>query len=333
MAEQAQAVPVLDATASGRRYAVITPCRNEAEFLPVTIETMLAQSVLPAVWVIVDDGSTDGTTDIIRAAAAQHPWIRLVQRKDRGARAVGGGVVEAFNDGLAAINLDEYDYLCKLDADLGLPPTYFETLMEKMEAEPLQGNLSGKTYIPVGRNRWVSERMGDENAVGPAKFYRTACYRDIGGFIKRASWDGIDGHRCRMLGWIAGSIDEEPLRLKHYRPQGSSQVSVWTGRKRWGRGKYFMGSSLLYVTAVAVYRMAERPFVLGGVGILVGYLQAWIGREERYGDHAYLRHFRRYEFQSLIRGKRRTMHRYNERIRAKAQRENDPRLATRGATA
>lgn len=313
-------------SASERSYAVITPCRNEAVYLPITIESMVAQTVRPTVWVIVDDGSTDETPALVRAASAEHPWIRLVSRKDRGTRAVGGGVVEAFNDGLATLNLDDYAYVCKLDADLGLPERYFETVIEMMEADPLRGNLSGKTYIRTKGGRWVSERMGDENAVGPAKFYRTACYRDIGGFVRQASWDGIDGHRCRMNGWIAESVDLEPVRIRHYRPQGSSQVSIWTGRQRWGRGKYFMGSSVVYVAAVALYRMTERPFVVGGAGIFWGYLKAWLGRGERYGDAAYLRHFRRYEFQSLVGGKRRTMQRYHDRIRERAHADNDPRL-------
>lgn len=300
----------------GRRYAVITPCRNEAEFLPITIKTMVAQTVQPAVWLIVDDGSTDETPQIIEAAAREHPWIRMVRRKDRGARAVGGGVVEAFNDGLATINLHDYDYVCKLDADLGLPEVYFERLMERMEADPRLGNFSGKTYIPTKGGKWVSERMGDENAIGPTKFYRVECFRDIGGFVPQVCWDGIDGHMCRMKGWKALSLDIEEIRVKHYRPHGSSQQSIWVGRQRWGRGKYFMGSSPLYMLGVAAYRAVERPYVVGSVGLLVGYLRAWRSDHERFNDPRYLRHLRRYELQSLFFGKVRTMNWYHNRIAA-----------------
>lgn len=301
-----------------RRYAVITPCRNEAEYLPITIETMVAQTVRPTVWVIVDDGSTDATPSIVEAASAQHPWIRLVRRKDRGARAVGGGVIEAFNEGLATINLDDYEYVCKLDADLGLPPLYFQRLIERMESDPLLGNFSGKTYIRAAGDRWVSERMGDENAIGPTKFYRVACFKQIGGFVKQVCWDGIDGHMCRMKGWKALSLDEEDIRVKHYRPHGSSQQSIWVGRKRWGRGKYFMGSSPLYMLGVAGYRAIERPFVLGSVGLLVGYLNAWRSGHERFDEPSYLRHLRRYEFRALVFGKRRTMRRYHQDIERRA---------------
>lgn len=298
----------------GRRYAVITPCRNEAEFLPTTIRTMAAQTILPAIWIIVDDGSTDETPQIIHAAASEHPWIRVIQRADRGTRAVGGGVVEAFNDGVSSIDLDNYDYICKLDADLGLPEVYFQRLIERMESDPLLGNFSGKTYIPTQGGKWVSERMGDENAIGPTKFYRVECFRDIGGFVPQVCWDGIDGHMCRMKGWKALSLDIEEIRVKHYRPHGSSQQSIWVGRQRWGRGKYFMGSSPLYMLGVAAYRSIERPYLIGSIGLLVGYIRAWCSRHERYSDPQYLHHLRKYELRSLLFGKVRTMHRYHNQL-------------------
>lgn len=303
-----------DDASQSRRYVVITPCRDESEYLPITIETMVKQTVKPTLWLIVDDGSTDATPQIVEEAAREHPWIRLHRRVDRGARAVGGGVVEAFNEGLAQIDLNDYDYLCKLDADLGLPEVYFQRLIERMEADPLLGNFSGKTYINPSGEKWVSERMGDENAIGPTKFYRRACFQDIGGFVKQVCWDGIDGHMCRMNGWKALSLDDEDIRVKHYRPHGSSQKSIWVGRQRWGRGKYFMGSSFLYMIGVAAYRSVEHPFVIGSLGLLAGYTKAWLSGHERMQDEAYLKHLRRYELRSLLFGKRRTMHAYHQRI-------------------
>jgi len=304
-----------DVNDSARRYLLITPCRNEEDYLQVTIDSIGAQSVLPKCWVIVDDGSTDRTPEILKAACEQYPFIKVVPRADRGKRAVGAGVIEAFNDGLDSVDIEDFDYLCKLDADLGIPEGYFESMMERMENDSKLGNVSGKTYINPSGAKWVSERMGDENAIGPAKFYRKACYLGIGGFVSQASWDGIDGHCCRMNGWIASSIDEPSIVLKHYRPQGSSQKSIWTGRKRWGKGKYYMGSSLAYVIAVSVYRSKEYPIVFGGLGILAGYLGALISRAPRYDEQQYLQFFRKYEFESLVRGKGRTLRKYNEHIR------------------
>lgn len=297
-----------------RRFALITPCRDEAAYLQTTIDSVAAQSVKPALWLIVDDGSTDDTPTILRRAAEQHDFIKVVRRSDRGERAVGPGVIEAFYDGLSRIDLDDYDYICKFDGDLELPSRYFQRLMEHCESDPWLGTVSGKLFLRYG-GRLVEERCGDENSVGPSKFYRTQCFQDIGGFVRQVSWDGIDGHVCRMNGWIACSIDEPELRIVHLRRMGSSQKSFWSGRLRWGRGKYYMGSSLPYVLAASLYRMFERPFIISGVGILFGYLQARLRGEQRYDDPAYLRHLRRYEWRSLLRGKRRTMQMSHDEIR------------------
>lgn len=308
---------------SGRKYVLITPCRNEEDYLQVTIDSIVGQTVLPACWVIVDDGSTDRTPEILKAASEQYPFIKIIARADRGERAVGPGVIQAFNDGLDSIELSEFDYICKLDADLGILEGYFEEIMECMEADPLLGNMSGKTYINVQGDKWVPERMGDENAIGAAKFYRRACFEDIGGFVPQVCWDGIDGHTCRMKGWKAISRDKESLRLSHYRPMGSSHIGLWEGRKRWGLGKYYMGSSVFYVLAVSVYRMAERPFVLGGIGIFVGYVGAWKSGLKRYGTREYLKHLHRYEWSSLIRGKGRTLERFNAKLDAQSESKRD----------
>jgi glycosyltransferase involved in cell wall biosynthesis len=303
-----------------RRYCLITPCRNEARYIRRTLETTTAQTVPPARWVIVDDGSTDETPQILAEYAARFPYIEVVRRKDRGRRAVGPGVIEAFYDGLATVDLDDFDYVVKFDGDLEIPPRYFERVIEHMEADPNLGNFSGKLFERLPDGRLIEERTGDENAVGPIKFYRVQCFKDIGGFVREVSWDGIDGHVCRLKGWIAASEDEPDLRIVHLRPQGSSQGNVWVGRVRWGRGKYFMGSRVYYVAASSVYRMFERPWVLCGVAIAYGYLRAALTRHPRYRDREYLRYLHRYEFWSLVLGKRRALERLNRRVRERAQR-------------
>ncbi len=297
-----------------RRYCLITPCRDEAAYLQTTIDTVAAQTVPPTKWVIVDDGSTDDTPNILARAAAKYPYIQIVKRQDRGQRAVGPGVIEAFYDGLSAIDMNAFDYICKFDGDLEMPPRYFERVMEHFESDPWMGTLSGKLFLRYD-GKEVEERCGDENSVGPAKFYRTECFRDIGGFVRQVSWDGIDGHMCRMKGWIARSMHDPDMRIIHLRRMGSSQKSFWTGRTRWGRGKYFMGSAPYYVAAVSVYRMFERPLIVSGVGIFWGYINAWFKRLDRYDNRAYLRFFRRYELESLLLGKRRTMNKYHDRVR------------------
>jgi glycosyltransferase involved in cell wall biosynthesis len=300
-----------------RRYCLVTPCRNEAKFIRRTLETTTGQSVPPARWVIVDDGSTDETPQILAEYAQRYDYIRVVKRADRGARAVGPGVIEAFYDGIAAIELDDYDYVCKFDGDLELPQRYFETIMQRMEADPYLGNLSGKLFERLPSGQLFEEHTGDENAVGPAKFYRVECFKDIGGFVREVAWDGIDGHVCRARGWIAKSTDGEHLRIIHLRPMGSSQDNIWVGRLRWGRGKYFMGSRWYYVAAASAFRMLERPFVVGGIGIAVGYVKAAVTGHSRYDEPEYLHHLHRFERESLLFGRARTLRRYEEEIRSK----------------
>jgi glycosyltransferase involved in cell wall biosynthesis len=299
---------------------LITPCRNEAKFIRTTLETTTAQSVPPARWVIVDDGSTDETPQILAEYAARFDYIRVVKRADRGKRAVGPGVIEAFYDGLATVDLDDYDYVCKFDGDLEMPLRYFERVMQRMEEDPLLGNLSGKLFERLPDGTLFEERTGDENAVGPVKFYRVQCFKDIGGFVREVAWDGIDGHVCRMRGWIAQSEDGEHLRIIHLRPMGSSQDNIWIGRIRWGRGKYFMGSRFYYVAASSAYRMLERPWIMGGVGIAYGYLKAAATGHARYSDPEYLRYLHRIELLSLVLGRSRALERMNDEVRERAKR-------------
>jgi glycosyltransferase involved in cell wall biosynthesis len=306
-----------------RRYLLITPCRDEAAYLQTTIDCIGSQTVLPTKWIIVDDGSTDQTPNILSAARKKHNFIEVVRRENRGRRSVGPGVVDAFYAGLETTNLDHYDFVCKLDADLEFQSRYFERLMEILEADPVLGNLSGKLFLRYGRDL-VEEKLRDDNAIGPAKFYRVECFRDINGFLRQVGWDGIDGQMCRLRGWIPAAVADDELRIVHLRRMGSSEISLWEGRMRWGRGKYFMGSRWYYVFAVAVYRMFERPYVISGVGILVGYIRAVIAREPRIDDAEYLRFFRQYELESLFFGRVRTMRKFNQQVRT----SSDRRLST-----
>jgi hypothetical protein len=287
-----------------RRCVVISPCRDEAVYMRRTLDSVAAQTVPPALWVIIDDGSKDETPGILAEYAARLPYVRVVRREDRGARAVGPGVIEAFYAGLDTVPLHEFDYLCKLDLDLDLPPRYFEILIRRMEADPRLGTCSGKPYYPHPETgALISEGCGDETSVGMTKFYRTACFQEIGGFVRQVMWDGIDNHRCRMLGWKACSWDEPDLRFTHLRPMGSSHQGILTGRKRHGFGQYFMGTGPVYMTASALFRAARRPFLIGGLAMLNGYFGAMLARKPRYDDPAFRRFLRHYQWSCLLRGK------------------------------
>lgn len=278
-----------------------------------TLDSVAAQSVRPALFVVVDDGSTDETPEILREYADKLEYLRVVQRPDRGARAVGPGVIEAFYAGLETVNLDEFDYVCKLDLDLDLPPRYFETLIERMRREPRLGTCSGKAYFRHPKTGLLEpEVSGDEMSIGMTKFYRVECFREIGGFVRQVMWDGIDCHRCRMFGWIAQSVDLPELRFQHLRPMGSSDQGLWKGRTRWGFGQYFMGTPPSYMLASAAFRLPLHPPVYGSVAMMYGYLSSAMKRVPRYDDPEFRRFLREYQRKCLLLGKREATRRTNE---------------------
>ena len=271
-----------------------------------TLDTVIAQSIRPAKWVIVDDGSTDETPQILAEYARRHDWIQIVTRRDRGKRAVGPGVIEAFYAGYESINPDDYDFLCKLDLDLRLPPQYFEILMERMTANPRIATCSGKSYIDNGGGL-AFERHSDDTSLGMTKFYRVSCFKAIGGFVREVMWDGIDCHLCRMKGWIACSWDEPELRFIHLRPMGSSQQSIYTGRMRHGFGQYFMGTGFLYMFASAISRLNQKPYVLGSLAMLWGWLASALQGKPRFDEPGFREFLRRYQWRALIVGKKRAV--------------------------
>lgn len=295
------------------KYLVISPCRNEAKFMRCTLDSVIAQSVKPALWVIVDDGSTDQTPDILAAYAAKHDFIKIVRRENRGHRSVGPGVIEAFYDGYRSVQVDAFPYICKLDLDLDLPPRYFEILIKRMQKNPRIGTCSGKPYfIEQKSGKMVSEKCGDENSVGMTKLFRKECFHQIGGFVQQVMWDAIDGHRCRMLGWIARSWDEPELRFLHLRPMGSSHKGMLTGRMRHGFGQYFMGTGFTYMTASALYRMTRPPYFVGGLAMWWGYIQSMVKRQEQLDDPAFRTFLRRYQWRCLLHGKDNATKQYND---------------------
>lgn len=317
--------------AVNREYVIISPVRDEVEFARRTLDSVTRQTVPPSLWVIVDDGSTDGTSELLAEYAARFPYIRVHRRRNRGVRSVGPGVIEAFYDGLATVeHLERYAFLCKLDLDLDLPLRYFELLIARMEAEPRLGTCSGKAYFPGPSNTgkaWdgelVAELCGDEMSVGMTKFYRVECFQEIGGFVRQVMWDGIDCHRCRMLGWLACSWDDPELRFIHLRPMGSSQQGIITGRKRHGFGQYFMGTSLLYMTSSAAFRATRAPYLIGGAAMWWGYVESMLKREQRFGDAEFRKFLRRYQLECLLLGKRRATKRLDERQKDRWRQHRD----------
>jgi hypothetical protein len=268
------------------------------------LDSVIAQTIQPDLWVIVDDGSTDETPQILAEYAEKYPFIQIITRENRGHRSVGPGVIEAFYHGYDQIDVSQFEFICKFDLDLDLPAKYFETLIDRMKANPRLGTCSGKAYFKdKNSGELISEKCGNEMSVGMTKFYRRTCFEEIGGFVRQVMWDGIDCHKCRQLGWIAESWDEPDLNFIHLRPMGSSQKGIFTGRMRHGFGQYFMGTGIIYMAASSVFRMIHPPYILGGLAMFWGYLKSLISREKRFDDHELVKFIQTYQWSCLMKGK------------------------------
>jgi len=263
-----------------QRYVVITPARDEEQTIELTIRSMFAQTVPPLRWVIVNDGSSDRTRELVERQLEAKPWIELVDRHDRGFRALGGGVIEAFEDGRARVRELPWEFVVKLDADLSFGPRYFENLLARFDANPRLGMASGKTFLLRGDRKRI-EWCHDDHVRGPAKMYSRACFEAIGGLVARRGWDMIDETRAQMLGYETRSYVEE--ELIHHRPIDARQQNVLRSRFEMGKLYHFLGYHWLYhALRCARSALEDYPRPLGGLALLAGYAWATLSRAERY---------------------------------------------------
>jgi len=277
---------------------IISPVRDEAQYLRLTMDSMVAQTCRPVEWILVDDGSTDATPDIIREYAEKYPFIRLVPRQDRGFRKLGGGVVAAFNFGVGHIINKDYRYIAKLDGDMSFGPLYLEHMFQKLDADPKLAAVSGKVYRHEN-DQYIEESHIDEQVAGQFKLYRRDAFEDIGGFVQHLSWDGIDVHTAWMKGWKTYCYYDPQAWLWHHRIMGSSDKHIYEGRLRWGRGNWYMGYHPLYAIATGVNRMREKPVVIGGLLMIFSYFWAAIRGLPRYENLEFRRYLRQWQMARL----------------------------------
>lgn len=271
------------------RYIIISPVRDEASSLPLTIASVAAQTVLPVLWVLVDDGSSDTTGAIIAEAARLHPWILGISRRDRGGRRAGGGVVEAFNDGLCAAQGCEWDYIAKLDGDLEFSPDYFETCLRTSEAETRLGILGG--LVCIERDGRLVAEYNDPcfHVRGPSKIYRRECWEQIEGLIAAPGWDTFDLIKAQRLGWKTTTL--KAAHLRHCRPTGSA-YGAWSNWMKNGLANYIVGYHPLFMLVKSARRVFRRPFGLAGAALLAGFIRGYVRRIPQVQDRqtiAYLR--------------------------------------------
>jgi glycosyltransferase involved in cell wall biosynthesis len=256
------------------KIIIITPVRDEEEYIKFTIESVIAQTLLPYKWVIVDDGSSDNTGKIIQSYIDKVPFLQYVRVDDRGYRKPGQGVVQAFYEGFKKIEHLDYDVIAKMDGDLQFGRETFQTIVKKFEDEPQLGVTGVVRYERTTKEDQLTRvTVAKGHVTGAFKFYRKNCFEDIGGLVPRAGWDGVDIVRARMKGWETGEIDS--LKLYHLRPTGTAKgEGLKKAYEKYGDISYYMGGYLWYFILRVVVRSLKRRNPRIGLYMMKGYFNS-----------------------------------------------------------
>jgi glycosyltransferase involved in cell wall biosynthesis len=278
-----------------QRYVVVTPVRNEEANLPKTIKSMVAQTLRPSRWVIVDDGSGDDTGAVARRYAAQHDWIQVIKRVDRGCRKPGGGVVEAFYEGLRAAEQMPWEYLVKLDGDLSFGQHYFQRLFAYFGQVQRLGIAGGDVY-DITTKGLMLERQPRFHVRGATKVYRRACWEAIGGLPPAPGWDTLDEVKAHMRGFITRSFPN-PFVVQH-KPTGSAD-GQWRNLVKNGRANWISGYHPLFVAAKCARRLFARPYVVGAAALLTGFASGYLRGVPQIHDRQLVAYLRRQQLNRL----------------------------------
>lgn len=265
--------------AEASSYVIITPARNEAQFIELTLNSVLAQTIRPLKWVIVSDGSTDGTDEIVKKCASDHPWIELVRMPDRGGRDFAGKVY-AFNAGYAKVRDVDYEVIVSLDADISFEADYFALLLGKLAADPTLG-LVGTPFQEVSGQTYDYRFVSIEHVSGACQVFRRKCFEAIGGYLpaKGGSIDHIAVITARMKGWKTRTFTEKVCM--HHRQMGTAQWGMLTSRFKLGRKDYEVGNHPVWELFRTTYQMTKAPLFVGGLALATGYFWALLRGVER----------------------------------------------------
>jgi biofilm PGA synthesis N-glycosyltransferase PgaC len=260
-------------------YVLVTPARNEARLIELTIRAVTAQTVRPLRWIIVSDGSTDGTDEIVSLYAAVHDWIELVRMPERKERHFGGKAlaIRAGVDRMAGV---PYEVIACLDADITFESDYFEYLLEKLALHPELG-IVGTPYKDTTSEVYDYRFVSVDHVSGACQVFRRACFEEIGGYVpaKGGAIDTIAALTARMKGWKTRTFTEK-IGL-HHRAIGTADSGPIAARFTLGKRDYAIGNHPLWEICRGLYQMTRKPLVVRGLALIMGYLWAAIQRAER----------------------------------------------------
>lgn len=281
------------------KYVVITPARNEAQFIELTLKSVTNQTVRPQKWVIVSDGSTDGTDEIVKKYMERHAWIELVRMPERSERHFAGKV-HAFNEGYARVAGLNYDVIASLDGDISFEADYFAMLLAKLSDDRELG-LVGTPFQETSGQKYDYRYVSIEHVSGACQVFRRECFEQIGGYVavKGGSIDHIAVISARMKGWKTRTFTEKVCL--HHRAMGTAGRGVLKSRFKQGMKDYSIGNHPLWELFRTVRQMSMPPIVLGGLGLGTGYLWGLVSRAPRPVSRELIVFHRREQMQRLTR--------------------------------
>jgi glycosyltransferase involved in cell wall biosynthesis len=279
-----------------RKYVIISPVRDEEQYITKTLDSLIGQTIRPVEWIIVDDGSRDHTGKIIDEYAKQYPWIVAVHRADRGRRVAGSGVMEAFYAGYERLHCDDWDFIVKLDGDIGLEPDYFERCLQHFAEDPTLGICGGVLYCEED-----GELKRDEHPLfhvrGATKLYTRSCWTGIGGLIKNTGWDTVDEVHTRMIGLRVRSFPD--IKVIHYRPTGAA-AGVWRDNFKNGYADYVSGYHPVFLAVKCFRRLFQKPYIIKALAHAYGYLSSYVRRMPRVENKELKRYIRTQQLKRLL---------------------------------
>ncbi len=276
------------------KYIAIAPARDEEAHLPQLIDAMEGQTVKPARWVIINDGSTDRTAEIADRAASRCDWIEIHHLPHGRPRQPGGeSVVMHF---LSRPVWSNVHAILRVDADVSFGPAFAEQLLFEFEREPDLG-IVGPTLLEPTSSGWRRVKIPSFHANGAAKMYRAACFEAIGGLDPGLGWDTLDEIRATMAGYRTRSLPH--VRAFHHRPQGSARGLI-RGRFLTGQAAYNVGYSFAFMLARAAANLLEPPPVVGSLSLLAGFLAGYLRRQPRTAPQDVVSFIRRHQRRRLL---------------------------------